>query len=328
MISVVKKSFQGWENCISISNGEVEVIVTTDIGPRIISYSIDGGKNHMAVFPETAGKTGGQEFQGYGGHRLWHAPEDLIRTYLPDNSPVEFRLLEDGVILHAPIEPKTQLSKSMRVIMDEDGTVYVDHRITNHGLFDVELALWGLSMFDPGGLLAIPNSNHDSRLVANRAVAIWPYCSMNDERVYWGEKFITLKPTNKKEAFKIGTTCHRGWAAYFNHNNLIVKEFPYYEGAQYPNYSCNFETYTNDRFIEIESLTPLLIISPNQYEEYTEVWHIYKNIPEPKKDDEKDIENKLKVFTDVYESDEEFVHDEVCCCEDCKDLDDWDSFEE
>ncbi|HEY8443189.1 MAG TPA: hypothetical protein VIL24_00060 [Clostridia bacterium] len=329
MVKVEKKSFQGWENCISITNGEVEVIVTTDIGPRIISYSIDGGKNHMAVFPETAGQTGGDEFKGYGGHRLWHAPEDIVRTYQPDNSPVEFRIIENGVILHAPIEQKTQVSKSMRVTMEEDGTVYVDHRITNHGLFDVELSLWGLSMFDVGGLLVIPNSNHDTGLVANRAVAVWPYSKMNDPRVYWGDKYITVKQMDMKNAFKIGTTNHRGWAAYFNHNNLVVKEFPYYENAEYPNYSCNFETYTNDKFIEIESLTPLLIIPPQGYEEYTEIWHIYKDIPEPKRDDEQDIENKLKVFTDVYELEGDF-EDEECCCEDddcelCGELeDDWD----
>lgn len=328
MVKVEKKSFQGWENCISISNGEVEVIVTTDVGPRIISYSIDGGKNHMAVFPETAGKSGGEEFVGYGGHRLWHAPEDIIRTYQPDNSPVEFRILENGVILHAAIEQKTQLSKSMRVTMDEDGTVYVDHRITNHGLFDVEVALWGLTMFDVGGLLVVPNSNHDTTPIANRAVALWPYCSMNDPRVYWGDKFITVKPMDMKNPFKLGATCHRGWAAYFNHNNLVVKEFPFYENAQYPNYNCNFESYTNDRFIEIESLTPLLIIPPQSYEEYTEIWHIYKDISEPKRDDEQDIENKLKIFTDVYEVEDDFEHDD-CCCEDDCDLcdgleDDWD----
>jgi hypothetical protein len=323
MITVSKKSFQGWENCISITNGEVEVIVTTDIGPRIISYTIDGGKNHMVVFPETAGKTGGQEFANYGGHRLWHAPEELIRTYQPDNSAVEFRILEDGVILHAPIEQKTLLSKSMRITMDEDGVVYVDHRITNHGMFDVEIALWGLTMFDTGGLLVIPNSNHDTGLVANRAVAVWPYCSMNDPRVYWGDKYITVQQTNKKEAFKIGTTCHRGWAAYFNHNNLVVKEFPFFENALYPNFNCNFETYTNDRFIEIESLTPLLIIPPQKYEEYTEVWHIYKDIAKPKNNDEDDIDQKLKIFTDVYEDGEILEHDDECCCDECEDFDDW-----
>ncbi|HEY8390657.1 MAG TPA: hypothetical protein VIL26_06905 [Clostridia bacterium] len=327
MISVVSKSFQGWENCISISNGKVEVIVTTDIGPRIVGYSINGGKNHMAVFPETAGKTGGDDYIFYGGHRLWHAPEDAVRSCQPDNYPVDYHIIDDGVILHAPIEKQTNLSKSMRITMDEDGTVYVDHRITNHGMFDVEIALWGISMFDVGGLLAVPNSNHDTGLWANRQVAIWPYCSMNDERVYWGDKFITVKQMNKKNAFKFGTSCHRGWAAYFNHNNLVVKEFPYYENATYANFECNFESYTNDRFIEIESLTPLLTIPPQEYEEYTEIWHIYDDVKEPKRDDEQDIENKLKVFTDVYE-DGDCCQDDCCdedgCCDDCG----YDDFEE
>jgi hypothetical protein len=331
MITVNKKSFQGWENCISISNGKVEVIVTTDVGPRIIGYSVNSGKNHMAVFPETAGQAGGTEFISYGGHRLWHAPEDAIRTYQPDNNPVEYRIVEDGVILHAAIEQETKLSKSMRVTMDEDGTVYIDHRITNHGMFDVEVALWGLSMFDVGGLLIVPNSNHDTGLWANRQVAVWPYCAMNDERVYWGDKYITVKQMDMKNAFKFGTSCHRGWAAYFNHNNLVVKEFPFFENAEYPNFECNFESYTNDRFIEIESLTPMVVIPSEEYEEYTEVWHIFDGIKQPKKDDEEDIDQKLRVFTDIYEDEEGCCGDDCDCCDfededcwndDCCDIDD------
>ena len=29
------------------------------------------------------GKTGGSEWHIYGGHRLWHAPEVMPRTYYP-----------------------------------------------------------------------------------------------------------------------------------------------------------------------------------------------------------------------------------------------------
>lgn len=325
MVTVSKKSFQGWENCISLSNGIVELIVTTDVGPRIISYTINGGANQMAVFPSTAGKTGGNEFVSYGGHRLWHAPEDAVRTNQPDNSTVKYKIVDGGVILHAKTEKETKLAKSMRIIMEDDGTVIIDHRITNHYLFDVDLALWGLTMFDVGGTLAVPTSNHDTDLWANRMVAVWPYCSMNDERVYWGNKFTTVKQKDIENAFKFGTSCHRGWAAYFNHNNLVIKEFPYYDNAVYPNYDCNFESYTNNRFIEIESLTPLLTIEPEESEEYSEIWHIYDNVAEPDMRDEDDIEQKVNVFTDIYDNDYDDTEedydeeceddeDECCCC--------------
>ena len=32
-------------NCLRLSNGQVEVVVTTDIGPRIVRYAFIGGEN-------------------------------------------------------------------------------------------------------------------------------------------------------------------------------------------------------------------------------------------------------------------------------------------
>lgn len=45
MVEVKKVEYMGWENCYKISNGKVEAIVTTDVGPRIIHFSFEGDKN-------------------------------------------------------------------------------------------------------------------------------------------------------------------------------------------------------------------------------------------------------------------------------------------
>ena len=39
-------------NCYKLSNGTVEVIVTTDIGPRIIRYGFQGEENLLAEVPD------------------------------------------------------------------------------------------------------------------------------------------------------------------------------------------------------------------------------------------------------------------------------------
>jgi hypothetical protein len=36
-------SYGGWPNCLRIANDEVELIVTTDVGPRVIRYGFIGG---------------------------------------------------------------------------------------------------------------------------------------------------------------------------------------------------------------------------------------------------------------------------------------------
>ena len=42
MIKIEKINFKGWPNSYRISNGEVEVIITSDIGPRIMRYAFTG----------------------------------------------------------------------------------------------------------------------------------------------------------------------------------------------------------------------------------------------------------------------------------------------
>src|SRR5262249_39480507 len=98
-VKIEKTNYKGWANSYRITNGEVELIVTSDIGPRVIRYGLAGGPNLFWEDPKTLGKTGGAEWQLIGGHRLWHAPEDPKRTYAPDNTAVEVKI--EGTALHA-----------------------------------------------------------------------------------------------------------------------------------------------------------------------------------------------------------------------------------
>src|SRR3954467_39599 len=80
-VKIDKTSYAGWPNCYRISNGEVELIVTGDVGPRVIRYGFVGGQNLFKEFKEQMGKKGEREWQARGGHRLWAAPEDAKDTY-------------------------------------------------------------------------------------------------------------------------------------------------------------------------------------------------------------------------------------------------------
>jgi len=86
-----KYSWGGWSNCIYISNGEVDLVCTTDVGPRIMRYGFVGQKNLFLEIENDMGKKGGDEFRLYGGARLWHAPEANPRSYCPDNRSVEYK---------------------------------------------------------------------------------------------------------------------------------------------------------------------------------------------------------------------------------------------
>src|SRR5580700_5433484 len=130
-VKVEKTAYKGWANCYRVTNGEVELIVTSDVGPRIIRFGFVGGQNLFKEFPEQIGKTGETEFQLRGGHRVWKAPEDPIATWAPDNVPVQIEVTSDGLVAREPVEPLTKLQKEIEVNLAPSGTtVKVSHRIT------------------------------------------------------------------------------------------------------------------------------------------------------------------------------------------------------
>ena len=86
-MKVERREYGGWKDCLFLSNGEAELAVTTAVGPRIIRYGLIGGENELGEIAKDRGRAGGERWRMYGGHRLWHAPEDAFRTYRPDNGP-------------------------------------------------------------------------------------------------------------------------------------------------------------------------------------------------------------------------------------------------
>ena len=279
-----KVNYFNQPNCYKLTNGIVEVIVTTDIGPRVIRYSFAGGENLLAELPDTKLTTEFGDWKPWGGHRLWAAPESMPRTYWPDNTPVDFKLEGTNTIrLIQPVETKTGIQKEMAVTLAEKGSeVTIHHKITNRNLWEVELAAWGLTIVRGGGTTILPQEpyrSHDDYLQPARPMILWHYTNLSDPRWTLGRKFLCLKTdAGMLEAQKIGITNKQGWAAYSLGHILFVKSFAYQEGAIYPDYGSNTETYTSGSFMEIETLGPLQRLKPGQSAEHTERWYLFNNV--------------------------------------------------
>ena len=149
--------YGGWDNCIKLDNNEIELIVTTDIGPRIVRFAFKDGQNLFKEFSDQIGMTGGDEWKLYGGHRLWHAPEETPRTYFPDNGPVGFESSGITVKLIQETETTTGIQKEIEITLDQkENNVKVLHRLINKNLWEVELTPWALSVMANGGRVIIP----------------------------------------------------------------------------------------------------------------------------------------------------------------------------
>src|SRR4051812_7928335 len=151
-MTIEKIDYRGWANSYRISNGEVEAIVTGDVGPRVMRYGFVGGQNYFREFDEQLGRSGEPDWQARGGHRLWVGPEDPVKSYAPDNGPVEIAIGENAVVCTEPVEPLTGLEKQIELRMAVAGTTAeVIHGIRNAASEPYRLAPWALSMMARGG---------------------------------------------------------------------------------------------------------------------------------------------------------------------------------
>jgi hypothetical protein len=116
----------------------VELIVTTDVGPRIIHFGFVGQPNEFHEVAATLGKIGSDTYRLYGGHRLVHSPEDLVRTYFPDNESVSLEQHTGFVRLIQPVEATTGIAKEIDIRLAPDAAqVHVTHRLRNANLWAV-----------------------------------------------------------------------------------------------------------------------------------------------------------------------------------------------
>lgn len=292
-IPLEKISFKGWENCYKLSSNFVELIVTADVGPRIIHFSFPGDNNMFAEIPEQMGQTGGDEWQIYGGHRFWHAPEAFPRTYFPDNVPVEIRKIGDVVRVTQGTEATTGLQKELDISLSPNNSrVKVVHRLYNHNVWPVELAPWALSVMAPGGTAVLPlptgGEHSDDNLLPTANLVMWSYTRLNDPRWTWGNEYILLRQdANATTAQKIGANNVHGWAGYVRNGRFFLKTFAPYDPKQtYPDNGSSTELFTEARFLEVESLGPLVMLQPGKSVEYTEKWYLFPDIQTPTNDAE------------------------------------------
>jgi hypothetical protein len=276
-----KVNYAGWPNCIRLANPEMEVIATTDVGPRIIRCGFIGGQNLFKEIPETLGKTGGSEWNNYGGHRLWHAPEAMPRTYAPDNAPVPFAWNGTVLNLSPRTEATTGIRKEIEISLDrQSNRVRILHRLINENLWEVEVSPWCLSVMAAGGRAIIPQepyTPHPEILTPVRTLSLWSYTLMTDPRWTWGSRYIQVRqdPAAEKPQ-KAGFRNSLGWAAYQLGPDLFLKRYPYEPGASYPDLGVNTEVFTNKEILEVETLGPLTRLAPQGHVELTEEWFLFR----------------------------------------------------
>ena len=279
-------SYENYGKCIKMENDTTELYVTVDLGPRIVKYNLKGCENMLFNDVARDCLEKGESFDNcfypgavwynYGGHRLWASPELYPATYYPENDPVAYEIDGNTVRLTPPAQKYTNLQFRTEITLDCcSSKVTVRHSIENLFCKPVTVSPWAITVMAPGGVETIPMPDHDAGYLANRVLALWSYSNMADPRVTWGEKTITLRQDSTMEQpFKLGLNVEHGWVKYANRGQIFTKYFDYDPNMTYPDYGVKFETYTCDKFTEVETVGELKELQPGGRVELEERWEL------------------------------------------------------
>ncbi|MBQ5329716.1 MAG: hypothetical protein J6F31_00555 [Oscillospiraceae bacterium] len=281
-IKISQREYGNFGKCVFLENGSASVGITLDVGPRIIYFSLKGKENIMLedrerYFTEKAGEYG--EWVNYGGHRLWCAPEVNPETYSPDNAPVSCKADGSSVTLTPPPTPFGK-AFSVTVSMDEEKPlVSITHRIKNVSDRPARYAAWAITGLTVNGVLKAPLSRKKTGYLGNRVLSLWDYSDINDPRFKMTNTEIRLRQdTFKKNAFKCGFNVDEGFVSYSVNGQTFVKSVPDYDPDRcYPDFSCNFETYTNSLFLECENIGEYREYAPGEEAVLSEKWFLLDN---------------------------------------------------
>lgn len=287
MISVKEISdYKGYGKCIEISDGKVNTVVTVDIGPRIVFFGFCGKDNIMNDEKDLFSPMKGEEFDKYyykgaewniyGGHRMWLSPESLPGSYYPDNDPVSYKITDSGVVLVPKPQKENGVAYEIELSLD-NGNLFIHHRCKNISEKLQQFAIWALTVSARKGIEIIPMNTNDTGLLANRFMAIWPYTDLQDERLYLGTKYVTLKQTDKDKAFKLGFDNMSGTIYYVLGDTVFSKQYAAnHPDGRYPDGGCSTETYTCKNFTEVETIGELCDVESGQTIEHIEKWSLFE----------------------------------------------------
>ena len=180
---------------------------------RIVRFAPKGKPNLFADLEQKPVPTPYGNFYFRGGHRLWHSPEAMPRTYIPDNEDATVSEIPNGVRIEMPAEAWTHIAKSIEIKLNPDQPqVILRHELRNAGAWTVEFAPWALTMFRQGGVGIFPQpvgNIDEAGLLSNRQLVLWPYTRWQDTRLVLEDDLILIKgaiPGPKNSAVLIRNT--------------------------------------------------------------------------------------------------------------------------
>ena len=272
---VEKSTFMDFE-ALKITNQKGdELIVVTEVGPRIISFRPEKGDNIFYVNEQDFDRKakGPGKWRVYGGTRLWISPESGL-SYSPDNIRSETRVEDERVLIRGPVDPNTKLRKMIEIRV-LPCLFHITFGVKNEGTHLFSAGLWALTCVTPqdGSEIFLPwGETSEWNVKDMKYWRSWLGSSTAVKSEQWRptDEFFVVRPSG--ETGKVGFANRWGFALYRAGDVSFIKYADYIESAFYPDGGCSFEVYTSKDFYEIETLSPLFMMKPGLTYTHSETW--------------------------------------------------------
>lgn len=254
--------------------GPYRMAAATTFGPRLIGLRCAGSPELLARLPDDLGieRPDSRPFRFRGGHRLWAGPEVPATTYAPDDEPCEVTRESGRVTITGPPD-EAGFAKQISVTWDGD-LLQVDHLLGNRGPAARRVAPWAVTQFPLGGTALLPlgaGAPADS-YQADRRVIVWPYTSLQDDRIGWKRGAVALA-ARPGPRIKLGSGPRTRRLGYHRAGWLFVKEIPDADDARpYADLGAVGQVFSGEYFCELESLGPLVDLEPGASVAHRESW--------------------------------------------------------
>ena len=271
----------GYEDCIRISNDEVEVVLDPNVGGRVLAYTRNG-TNVLYINKELNGKIyrGPDDFFEVCagridiGHGFPSRPDLWIKKWASEItgewsarmtsevcSVTGFQLVRDFTL----VEKGSRLEVTQTITNRTDETKRVSH--------------WGRTFVTGGGIAYAPinpDSRYDEGFATNgekNGSILVRHEDHPSVRIREGVLEIFKSPP----FHKFYMDGHEGWLAYLTPENLLFyKTYKIFPEAMYGDRMASTASiwYSGDRVCEIEPMGPLVYLEPEESTEFSEQWYL------------------------------------------------------
>ena len=297
MMNVQEVDSWGWRG-LRLTCDRVSLTVAPEAGGRIISLTLDnvevlfsmpelrGRLTDLSEITDVRAKKRELGWLHYGGYKTWLAPQERWTDGLPfldlDSGIYDYSIQNKGrgPVLHleSPVCRETGMQLARDISLSPDGTVTIQHSMTNRSGEVATWGLWDVTQVRGPGLAVLPIAQ-----VSQFEAGVKAYPNEGRSPAVMHKYVETTNGyaaimCQQREPFKYGTDSMAGWIVGlldYREDSWIglLKTFDPTPGASYPN-GVTVEVYDSGTYpyFELEVHSPLITLLPGTAYGYSENW--------------------------------------------------------